>query len=203
MAKSGSYHHGELRQALMSAALEVIARNGLTGLSLRQLAREAGVSHGAPAHHFGDRQGLITALATSGYRLLIGELLEALKKAPEDSIARLRATGIAYVRFAINNPAYFEVMFRPELHRESDPELKKSFAEARQILRDAVSNTVDSEKGARARDRRVDIATLRAWSIAHGLASLLLSGNLLPSGDHAQIVALATSIFSEDGIHQK
>jgi AcrR family transcriptional regulator len=195
MARTSTYHHGELRQVVMTAALEAIARDGLTTLSLRQLARDAGVSHGAPAHHFGDRKGLFTALATAGCRLLIEELRKALAKAPSDPKARLRTAGVTYVQFAADNPAYFEVMFNPELHRRDDPELQSAFDEAKQLLRDAVSSNARAGKREKTSDLQIDIATLRAWSMAHGLACLWLSGNIVSASDGGDIAALGARIF--------
>ncbi|MFP3992664.1 helix-turn-helix domain-containing protein, partial [Streptomyces sp. E11-3] len=109
-----SYHHGNLRRAILTAALEVIRTDGPTGLSLRDLARRAGVSHAAPAHHFKDRAGLLTAIAAEGFDLLA----VALADAPD-----LRERGVRYVRFGVEHPAHFQVMFRPELLRGDDAEL--------------------------------------------------------------------------------
>ncbi|CAM5543275.1 hypothetical protein STANM309S_00955 [Streptomyces tanashiensis] len=94
-----TYHHGELRQAVLAAALDVIATDGPGALSLRDLARRAGVSHAAPAHHFKDRTGLLTAIATQGYELLAAGLA---------GTARLRERGVRYVRFAVEHPAHFQ-----------------------------------------------------------------------------------------------
>lgn len=179
----------------MTAALETIARDGLTNLSLRQLARDAGVSHGAPAHHFGDRKGLFTALATAGCRLLIEELRKALTNAPRDPKARLRTAGVTYVQFAADNPAYFEVMFKPELHRRDDPDLQSAYEEAKQLLRDAVSNNVRAGKRKKTSELEIDIATLRAWSMAHGLACLWSSGNIFSTRDRGDIAELSAKIF--------
>ncbi len=107
-----SYHHGDLRRVLLSTAAEAIAESGPAALSLRELARRAGVSHAAPAHHFGDKAGLLTALATQGFDLLA----DALRQAGDD----LLDTGVAYVGFAVRHRAHFDVMFRPELYRADD-----------------------------------------------------------------------------------
>ncbi|MFD2024591.1 TetR/AcrR family transcriptional regulator [Promicromonospora aerolata] len=91
-----NYHHGDLRRAMTSAAATAVAERGPAGLSLRELARLAGVSHAAPAHHFGDKAGVLTAVAAEGFRLLTAALAEA-----EDD---LLASGLAYVRFAVDHP---------------------------------------------------------------------------------------------------
>lgn len=174
----------------MATALEVIAKDGISALSLRELARNAGVSHGAPAHHFGDRKGLITALAIAGHNLLIENLKEALSNSPDDPKQRLRAVGIAYVQFAVDNPAYFEVMFKPELHRKGDPELEHTFGKARRFLSEALASTGDVRLG-----QRKEIAELRAWALAHGLASLLLNGSISSDGDASDISKIGALVF--------
>lgn len=164
------YHHGDLRRAILGAALDVIAAEGPTALSLRDLARRAGVSHAAPAHHFKDRTGLLTAIAAEGYALLAA----ALDKADD-----LRDAGVRYVRFAREHPAHFQVMFSPELLRGNDLELTAARALAGERLRAAVSDVPAEGRGEDAR-----LAGVAAWSLAHGFATLLLSHNLDgPLGD--------------------
>ncbi|MFD6278540.1 TetR/AcrR family transcriptional regulator [Streptomyces sp. NPDC060209] len=170
MTSERTYHHGDLRRTLLTAALDVIAQDGPDALSLRDLARRAGVSHAAPAHHFKDRTGLLTAVAAEGYTLFA----DALTDAPD-----LRERGVAYVRFAAGHPAHFQVMFRPELHRPDDPGLIAAKARATEALRAGVSGLPDTARG---EDDR--LAGIAAWSLAHGFATLLLSGNLdAPVGD--------------------
>ncbi|MEV7314783.1 TetR/AcrR family transcriptional regulator [Streptomyces microflavus] len=159
-----TYHHGDLRRAILSAALDAIAAEGPAALSLRDLARRAGVSHAAPAHHFKDRTGLLTAVAAEGYALFA----DALAGAPD-----LRERGVAYVRFAATHPAHFEVMFQPDLYRADDPDLLSAQARATDALR---AGLADLPPGGRGEDDR--LAGVAAWSLAHGFATLLLSGNL-------------------------
>ncbi|MBM7056044.1 TetR/AcrR family transcriptional regulator [Streptomyces durocortorensis] len=159
-----TYHHGDLRRAILAAALDAIAAEGPAALSLRDLARRAGVSHAAPAHHFKDRTGLLTAVAAEGYALFA----DALAGAPD-----LRERGVAYVRFAATHPAHFQVMFQPDLHRPDDPDLLAARARATEALRAGVA---DLPPGGRGADDR--LAGVAAWSLAHGFATLLLSGNL-------------------------
>ncbi|MDQ0601168.1 AcrR family transcriptional regulator [Streptomyces canus] len=156
------YHHGDLRRAILTAALDVIAADGPSALSLRDLARRAGVSHAAPAHHFGDRTGLLTAIAAEGF----GLLATALREAPD-----LKEAGVRYVRFAREHPAHFQVMFSPGLLRADDLELSTARALTGDALREAVSG-VDPE-GIEPR-----LAGVAAWSLAHGFATLLLGHNL-------------------------
>src|ERR1700679_2813532 len=104
------YHHGNLRSALLAAAERTVRERGVQSLSLRELAREIGVSHGAPRRHFPDRQALLNALAESGFARLGSELRTAADAGGEDFQARLRATAAAYIRFAIRDPALLELM---------------------------------------------------------------------------------------------
>jgi AcrR family transcriptional regulator len=105
------YHHGNLRSALLAAAERTVRERGVQSLSLRELAREVGVSHGAPRRHFPDRQALLNALAESGFDRLGSELRAAGAGAGEDFQARLGATATAYIHFAIRDPALLELMF--------------------------------------------------------------------------------------------
>jgi AcrR family transcriptional regulator len=196
-----TYHHGDLREALMSAALAAVARDGVASVSLRELARDLGVSHGAPAHHFQDRAGLFTALAAAGFERLHAELAQAVAAAVDAPDARLNAAGRAYVLFAAANPAYFEVMFHPKLLRQSDPELGASRRKASRVLQDAIAAVQTGSKRrdtSRGRAQPFDIATLNAWSIAHGLASLWLTGNITKSMAPEGIEALTRQVFKSE-----
>ncbi|MCX5205173.1 TetR/AcrR family transcriptional regulator [Streptomyces sp. NBC_00237] len=164
-----SYHHGDLRQAVLRAALEVIAGEGVTGISLRDLARRAEVSHAAPAHHFKDKAGLLTAIATEGFDLLAA----ALGEVPADAPHRLREMGARYVEFALSHPAHFEVMFQPRLLHDDAPELVAAKARAYAPLRSGVEDLPESGRNPDARR-----AGLAAWSLAHGFATLQLGGSL-------------------------
>ncbi|WP_149828694.1 TetR/AcrR family transcriptional regulator [Streptomyces tailanensis] len=158
------YHHGDLRRAILRAALDAIATDGPSALSLRDLARRAGVSHAAPAHHFKDRTGLLTAIAAEGHGLLAAALAEA---------EGLPDAGVRYVRFAREHPAHFQVMFRPELLREGDLELTTARALSSEQLRMAVTTARPEAAGTDPR-----LAGIAAWSFSHGFATLLLSRNL-------------------------
>ncbi|MFE0103706.1 TetR/AcrR family transcriptional regulator [Streptomyces sp. NPDC059009] len=164
MDSQRTYHHGDLRRAVLAAALDVIAADGPGALSMRDLARRAGVSHAAPAHHFKDRTGLLTAVAAEGYELLAESLGEA---------AGFREQGVRYVRFALDHPAHFQVMFTPELLRADDADLVAARERASGRLRAGVGGLAAAERGTDAR-----LAGTAAWSLAHGFATLLLSHNL-------------------------
>jgi AcrR family transcriptional regulator len=181
------YHHGDLRRTLLDQALAVIERDGPGSVSLRELARRAGVSHAAPTHHFGDKGGLLTAIAVEGFDLLADELNAAF--ATSGSFLEV---GVAYVGFAVRHRAHFEVMFRPELLRAEDPAL----AAARQRSREALYGTLASVPLDSSTDSlRAGVA---AWALVHGLATLYLGGNLPPTlGDDPEAIArsIAAHLF--------
>lgn len=164
------YHHGRLREVVLEAALREIEAVGTGRMSMREIARRAGVSHAAPAHHFGDKAGIFTAIATQGYNLLRNET----ERVTRGSDALLRC-GLAYVSFALTHPAHFEVMFRPEIYRSDDAELAQARDSSFQVLYSAV------EKGlGPGRADEVLPTSIAAWSSVHGFATLWLNGNLQP-----------------------
>ena len=160
----GSYHHGNLRRAVIDAAVGAIAESGPAAWSLRELARRAGVSHAAPAHHFGDRAGVLTAVAAEGYTMFA----DALEAAGGD----LHEAGLAYIRFAVDHRPHFEVIFRPELYRQDDPEVSAARDRADRVLAEGIRGV---SPGGPDGDRTAGVA---AWSIVHGFAHLWLSGAL-------------------------
>jgi AcrR family transcriptional regulator len=164
------YHHGNLRRALLDGAIEVIGEAGPGAISLRDLARRVGVSHAAPAHHFADKRGLLTAVAAEGYRLFAAALRDEYERS-----GSFRELGVAYVRFAVEHRPYFDVMFRPDLYRTEDPELAEARKEASALLYTHVGRLSGGDPG---------FDTLRAgvaaWSLVHGLATLYLNGALPP-----------------------
>jgi AcrR family transcriptional regulator len=164
------YHHGDLRAAVLAAASEVIARDGADQLSLRSIAVELGVSHTAPRHHFGSREGVFTALACEGYELLADAL--------EDAAAggNFAAVGVAYVLFAVNHPGHFAVMYRPELLDAANTELQRAQQRtAGQLDAGARTHGGGSAEG-------IAVASVAAWSLVHGMATLKLSGALDAAG---------------------
>ena len=165
---SAAYHHGDLRSALLQAAAEEISAVGVTQLSLRELARRAGVSHAAPAHHFGDKTGLLTALAAEGFRVLHEHTSPVLGR--PDALVR---AGEKYVAFALAHPAHFAVMFDPHLLRMSDAALTAERNLAFDNFFTAVRQTTGTDDA-----EQVATQALASWSVVHGVAVLWLQGNL-------------------------
>lgn len=180
------YHHGDLRRALLDTALEAVGEQGPAALSLRDVARRAGVSHAAPTHHFRDKTALLTALAAEGWSLLA----DALRNAAVDG--DFAGLGVAYVVFATSHPAHFAVMRAPGLVRADDPELEAAMGRAREELESGVRRF---EAGS---SRDAATTALAAWSLVHGLSALVLEGAvpLKPDTDVAELARAVTSRLS-------
>jgi AcrR family transcriptional regulator len=172
MTRRRPYHHGDLRRALVDAALELVGEQGVAPLTLREVARRAGVSHAAPYHHFADRAALLAAVAEEGFRALTAAMLRARDRAGPDPRRRLQEIGVAYVEFATGHPAHFRVMFSGELAgQQADcPGLDEAGASSYGVLLDALRACVGGEPG--------PALAAAAWSIVHGLAVLWIDGPL-------------------------
>jgi AcrR family transcriptional regulator len=168
------YHHGDLRDALVRAARKILEKNGLADLSLRRVARAAGVSPAAPYHHFADKQALLNAVAAEGYAALRSEMLARMAK-QTDPVARLDASGVGYVVFAVENPALFRLMFGGDGKKLStDAALTKARQLAHGVLQSAVAE--GSPDGT-----ANPLTCLRLWALVHGIAKLILEGGIKPS----------------------
>jgi len=195
-----SYHHGALRDALLSASLQLIETEGIGAVSLRRVAREAGVSPAAPYYHFTDRAALLGALSAKGFRLLAADLAEATASAGSP-VQALAALIRAYVTFAHRQPAYFQLMFRPELSQyHKHPEAKAAEDAASACLEQAVADCVSAGVIPAAQG---DALAVTAWGLGHGLASLWLDGQLKdlyqdPAALMAQITSLLESMLSAE-----
>jgi AcrR family transcriptional regulator len=162
VAKAG-YHHGNLKPALIEAADAILRDHGIEGFSLREAARRAGVSIGAPAHHFGSATGLLTEVALLGYESL-GQALNAVHPT-DDAGADLRRLALAYVGFALAHPGRFRLMFRPDLVNRDDPRYTQASTTALTGFATAIGR------------RRGGMAEIfMVWSSVHGMANLVLDG---------------------------
>ncbi|RFB05002.1 TetR/AcrR family transcriptional regulator [Parvularcula marina] len=169
---SRPYHHGDLRNAVIEAALSLLKERGVEGVTLRQCAARAGVSHGAPGHHFGDLKGVLTAIAALGFEGQVAHQ-EAALAGRTDPVERLAAIGGAYVGFAVTHPAHFSLMFRRDRLRTDDPAFVAASGRAGEILLEETYRYIGDHPHARQfRDM--------VWSIVHGYASLLISGQKKP-----------------------
>ena len=172
---SDSYHHGDLRNALLEAVGEIIEERGIGAVSLREAARRAGVSHSAPAHHFGDKMGMLTAFAGRGFAEFGRRMQEAADEVADEGFqAQLRAIGIEYLRFAVERRPYFEVMFRSEMHDNADPDLESISHDSFGVLMSVVE-AMGPEELDGAEPMHV---AMSAWATVHGLATLWLDGAL-------------------------
>jgi AcrR family transcriptional regulator len=166
----------DLRRAVLDASLALVEEDGIGALSMREVARRAKVTHGAPYHHFADRAAIVAGLAEEGFALLTREMSAAVKKEPPGTIARFEACGLAYFRFATRHPAYMTIMFRPELARPAEhPAVDVASAAAMEVLVECVAEC--QKAGTMAAGDSAQIV-LTSWAAMHGLASLWLDGPL-------------------------
>ncbi|WP_137150954.1 TetR/AcrR family transcriptional regulator [Devosia sp. FKR38] len=166
-----AHSHPNLREALIDAGLTLLASEGTSGLTLRKCAALAGVSHAAPAHHFAGLPGLLTAIATRGFRIFAQTMLEDAAAAPDTPRARLYAICTGYYRFAFEHPALFDLMFRQmcaEPVTLDDAELMQASDAAYGVLAQACAPFVQDGQAAQTTQFQV-------WSLIHGYACLALA----------------------------
>jgi AcrR family transcriptional regulator len=194
-AKRAAYHHGDLRQQLLAVTEEIILENGVDGFTLREAARRAGVSPAAPAHHFKDARGLLTAVALLGFR----EFGEALTKADEaggaDPARRLHEQGLAYVRFALEHPARFQLMFRDAKLDTTSEEFAAVAKRSYDVLANAIRAATGIPVGAELSQSGYGFL-LANWSIVHGFAHLALGNQFRdPQGNPIPADTLVQSLL--------
>ena len=196
------YHHGDLRRVLLEAAEAELSENGIEGFSLRKVAKRAGVSHAAPAHHFKDANGLLTALATVGYQRFVDYQLAREDRAEDGARDQLVALGLGYVDFARHHTALFRLMFSSNRPSYEDTALADAAEAAFGKLVDAIGRTTGvhpyQDEGA-----MQSAATL--WATAHGLADLISSGrmgyvgNLPDAARDATVRCILENVLPEAG----
>jgi AcrR family transcriptional regulator len=188
------YHHGDLRNALLSAALKLVAKRGVEGFSLREAARAVGVSAAAAYRHFEDKSALLAALSLEGLARLAVKMEEAIARAPgapgspARAAAELSAIGWAYVEFAVANPSHFHVMFGPWCdHPQFDELPADAFPEGRDPFQLLVASLDGMVRAGAIAPASREGAEVVAWSAVHGLSSLLVDGTLpLDASERAQ-----------------
>lgn len=197
------YHHGNLREALLKAALRLISEVGPTAFTLREVARRAGVSHNAPYRHFRDREELMAAVSTEGY----GELTRSMQEAVEhesNSLARLKQAGMAYVKFALRRPEHFTVMFDAPSFKPAEKlcfnpsKMKIKFpeaAEAAELSFRALTGFVAAcqQEGVLPAGDTKALALL-AWSMVHGIAKLAITGRF-PFSSQKEVLRFAEYVI--------
>ncbi|MEU6814583.1 TetR/AcrR family transcriptional regulator [Streptomyces sp. NPDC046860] len=188
---TSSYHHGDLRAACLRAARELLEEDGSAGLSLRAVARRAGVSATAPYRHYADRDALVSAVAAEGYRELAAHLVAAHPSpvTPDE----LAAVAVAYVRFALDRPAMFRVMFAEPCDPTSEERVAATAAIS-EYVRDIVRGAFPGADP--------DSLATTVWALVHGLAFLHLDGKLDASSPEAvgtQVRAAVHALFGALG----
>lgn len=197
MPAKKTYHHGDLKNALIRAGVEILAGQGVGGLSLRQVALRAGVSHAAPYAHFADKQSLIAAISTDGFRRLYEKLAAAAHANSADPRQQLLETANAYLEFAAEDPAHFKVMFSGILEQEKDyPE----FVEASQKNYELVVEIVQTCQAAGVLPPGpAERTAISIWATVHGLAALALERQiphtLLEQNSMSELLGQALQTF--------
>ena len=176
MARQKSYHHGDLRQALLSEGSAMLEENGLEGLSLRKLAVRVGVSHAAPEHHFPTLKALLTAIAAEGFVRFGVAMRTGMAAAAADPVSQLRGASRGYLAFATAQPHLFRLMFNSTLLDWSDPALIDTGATARSVLTD-ICLPVARARGLDTVEGRAAVEHL-VWSQIHGSAHLIIDGKV-------------------------
>jgi AcrR family transcriptional regulator len=165
------YHHGDLKNALIKAGVEILSKDGVSGLSLRKVAQKAGVSHAAPYAHFADKQALIAAISTEGHKKIHEKITQAMEQHPDDPLRQLIETAWAYVEFGLAEPDHFRITFSGAVEKERDyPALVemtgKNFGLVRQLVaRCQAAGILDPGEP--------DLVAMGVWGLVHGFVSLL------------------------------
>ena len=181
------YHHGDLREALVQAALAILGRGSVGALTLRAAAREAGVSPAAPSRHFADRDALIAAVAERGFAALFDRMRATATRAQASPERSLQEIAVAYLRFALDRPAEYRVMFGPELaDRSRHAGLQQASTQVFALLAEGIAGL---QRAGRVRAGDVHAMALSAWALVHGLAMLALDGRAA-DGDLAALERL-------------
>jgi len=188
MAASRAYHHGNLRQVLIETGLKLIEEKGVQALTLREIGERIGVSRMAPYRHFADKAALVSAICVEGFILFAEDLKKAKKRAKPDFASRMTAMGVAYVRFATEHPAYFEVMFGSLANRPDADPTTEAGARAFGLLEETIREG-QASGSVQAGDSRS--LALVAWALVHGIGALRLED----SGGGGKLTRFACGIL--------
>jgi AcrR family transcriptional regulator len=171
------YHHGDLRAALITAALSLIDEHGVKGLALSDAAHLAGVSVAAPYRHFKDKEALLAEIAAEGFAMFRDALARAARSHPDDKVKRLVEMGVAYVDFALQHRSHFKVMWEGGVAKANYPEMRQNAHQAYLLLEEAAKDLHP-----RAHPARQQALVRAAWSVVHGYAMLTLEGEFPSHG---------------------
>jgi AcrR family transcriptional regulator len=192
MRRAKPYHHGNLREALLEAAIRLIAEVGPTAFTLREVARRAGVSHNAPYRHFRDRDDLMAAVAAQGFRELTRAMIEAA--APKaDALERLKHAGLGYVTFALRRPEHFTVMFDAPISKRKYPD---SVAAAEEAFATLVAFVKNCQDAGQLPSGDLHQMALLAWTMVHGIAKLAITGRL-PFQSNGAVLKFAEFVINQ------
>jgi AcrR family transcriptional regulator len=192
------YHHGDLRRALLDEALRVLAKGGFKALSLRDLARRVGVTHAAPYRHFTDKSALVRALAEEGFLALLESTRTASADERIGTAAHMTSIGLGYVRFAVENPSHFRLMFGPiERNGGLVVEIDEALAAASRASFEALTSAIAAcQASGVLRTGDPHVLATSAWAIVHGLSMLLVDGVLpVDTSDPAAVDAATRPVI--------
>jgi AcrR family transcriptional regulator len=189
MTKRETYHHGDLRQALIEAALKLVSEKDVDSVSLREVARQVGVSHTAPYRHFADKDSLLAAVAQEGFQMLHHALDVVPDETSLNPLKRLQEIGVTYVDFALKHSTHYRLMFSAygATSAQQNPELEQAAKQAFMVLVNGVKS--GQQQGLIRPDNAQQLA-LAAWALTHGLAMLLMDGQI-PMEDSQAVAPLS------------
>lgn len=177
-SKTKTYHHGNLKEALISAGLEILTEKGIEGLSLRSVAKRIGVSHAAPYNHFPDKQALLAAMSTAGHEKFHRTLLETFDKFKETSPEIIVEIGWVYLQFAMDDPGRFKLMFSGALEEERNhPAYMEISGKSIALFEEIIAFC---QRKGQLPPGRVDHLAIKLWSFVHGFAMLMLEKQFPP-----------------------
>ncbi len=176
MPRKKSYHHGDLKNALIQAGADILSKEGISALTLRKVAKKAGVSHAAPYAHFTDKQALIAAISTEGYKKLYDQIAQVAEQYRSDPLRRFVEASWAYVQFALDEPDHFKVTLSGMIEKEQD---YPAFVEtARQTFSLVVEIVAQCQQAGILRKGAPDLTAVSAWALIHGFVTLLLENQI-------------------------